>query len=60
MTVGGFFIEIKMYTMKQNIKLIFHILDRVLMDKEVSHTLAVGIVSERDPGTNTLRNHELE
>lgn len=22
------------------------------MDKEVSHTLAVGIVSERDPGTN--------
>lgn len=41
-------------------KLIFHILDRVLMDKEVSHTLAVGIVSERDPGTNKLRNHELE
>lgn len=30
------------------------------MDKEVSHTLAVGIVSERDTGTNKLRNHELE
>lgn len=46
MIVGGFFIEIKMYIMKQNIKLIFYILDRVLMDKEVLYIFVVGIVSE--------------
>lgn len=60
MIVGGFFIEIKMYIMKQNMKLIFYILDRVLMDKEVLYIFVVGIVSECDFGINKFCNYEFE